>query len=1315
MFEKRAEKAKAKHILANTKIKAVVLVCMMLSLLLINPASISDSSDDEDIYFFEFDSDDIIYATLQNETGVNFSAVYLNPLLSYSAMEGSPALPKKPLNLVIPNGKILKDVSVSILSQETSPVSYPIYPQQKEYPTSFTGVREWQYNDALYESSEKVLGNSFDENNWSVGYCCGIPILSLVLYPVDYSPGNNLIYVFTSISVTLTYDVGKSTNEFYRPGNSKDINQVSETVDNPDALLSYEEVHTGDATTYDGGLCDSEDDYDYVIITNISINDTTGYTYNWSDLLTHRANPLYGGLTGCKVTCEEINACQDYWNETALFNDSQAHIREFCKDAYEDWGTEYILIGGTWQIYGSGASESTKVVPFRLFTDRYEYDTYDTMMCDFYYSHLDGDWYYTGSGGMWGGGALSGVNDKFGELYLGRLLVSDAEEVSNIIEKIIWYDTNEHSTDWLKNISFSGGDLGWAVESKQYMEELREGDGAYGENTGFEEWNDNNPGYEFDTSRRYYHADYGDAWKTPFKNELSNNTIAVVNHLGHGSPSVIFNLKDIYWLHNSNFLFGHSGGCNNGRFEYNTQIEDWMVEYDDRGAYAFIANTGYGYESYSSTYGAGQQLRKTFWNYFFDNQSTNTSNWQFGKAQAHSKDVYSSLISSHTRCYQWYSSHLFGDPAQVFNIGSRPGNIPPILSNMDPGDGATEIPINQSHWNITIFDLEGDEINWTIEVNNSNSNSGNGDTNGTKSCALSNLVYNAVYTVWVNATDWNGSGNWTNATYTFETMIEPPPNNPPVFYNEVPESSSPDISRWPSCNVTICDLDGDELIVYFYEYRDGEWTLLQTNNSHTANESAMLLNFTNASEYSTTYYWSVNVSDGIGGNWVNETYHFTTLASDATQQSSESPANRSSSVSYDSSEISVYIEDPNGAKINWTIETSPDIGSSSGDNESNGSKTCNVALVIGTNYTWFVNSSNGEDWTNETYWFIVNTFPTIGTPYPANGTSDVSTNLTLNITIADINDDTMNLTWLSNSSGEWLPFATGGLSSGYEYSYGFEDEAEMDNWTTNGLWSSSEAYSYSGSHSITIDGWEYAYHNLSLANQTSINISWWNYPDNLMPAKYLYLRFFDGTDWATIREIHLYDVKNQFTHYYDEIDSTEYNFSDNCRICWNASSGFDDCYLDEINITYTYQANLKDGTYSQTNANFSEYETTYWWNVSVYDGTNTNYSDMFHFTTLDVDAPVISNEAPTDGSSSISLTPTLSAYINYSGFRSHADWDRYCYNSTLQGHQPDCNPSPISNDLLWSAWFGSGNDNYAGAIVHDGLAVSYTHLTLPTN
>ena len=68
----------------------------------------------------------------------------------------------------------------------------------------------------------------------------------------------------------------------------------------------------------------------------------------------------------------------------------------------------------------------------------------------------------------------------------------------------------------------------------------------------------------------------------------------------------------------------------------------------------------------------------------------------------------------------------------------------------------------------------------------------------------------------------------------------------------------------------------------------------------------------------------------------------------------------------------VTVEDPQGDSFNWSIETSPDVGFSSGIGEFNGTKTCFIFnLNYDTTYTWFVNTTDmgSGNWTNETYSF----------------------------------------------------------------------------------------------------------------------------------------------------------------------------------------------------------------------------------------------------------------------------------------------------------------------------------------------------------
>lgn len=82
------------------------------------------------------------------------------------------------------------------------------------------------------------------------------------------------------------------------------------------------------------------------------------------------------------------------------------------------------------------------------------------------------------------------------------------------------------------------------------------------------------------------------------------------------------------------------------------------------------------------------------------------------------------------------------------------------------------------------------------------------------------------------------------------------------------------------------------------------------------------------------------------------------------------PSESATDISISTSIISVNINEPTGDIIDWTLETSPNIGSSSGTGESNGTKTCSISgLSYGTTYTWYVNATDGTNWRCESYSF----------------------------------------------------------------------------------------------------------------------------------------------------------------------------------------------------------------------------------------------------------------------------------------------------------------------------------------------------------
>jgi len=111
------------------------------------------------------------------------------------------------------------------------------------------------------------------------------------------------------------------------------------------------------------------------------------------------------------------------------------------------------------------------------------------------------------------------------------------------------------------------------------------------------------------------------------------------------------------------------------------------------------------------------------------------------------------------------------------------------------------------------------------------------------------------------------------------------------------------------------------------------------------------------------------------------------------------------------------IEEPSGSLFNWSIETSPNIGTNSSTDDTNGSKVVDLStpLSYGTLYTVYVNVSKSGDPTNSTnatFTFTTefeNLPPVLSNPVPANQTTTVSdAQSTWSITINDPEGNTFN-------------------------------------------------------------------------------------------------------------------------------------------------------------------------------------------------------------------------------------------------------------------------------------------------------------------
>ncbi|HEC75802.1 MAG TPA: hypothetical protein ENI33_00895, partial [Thermoplasmatales archaeon] len=426
------------------------------------------------------------------------------------------------------------------------------------------------------------------------------------------------------------------------------------------------------------------DNYDYVIITRQSLANFQA-TYNWSDLI---ARKQAEGLSATLVTVEAIEACSDYWNSTPMFNDTAAKIREFCRDAYTDWGTQYILIGGD--------DDGPASIPRREMDSSGE----GNVDSDLYWSNLDKTFNDDGDTD-WGEEGDTGF-DLYSELFIGSIPCDEGQDVSNWLTKSFYY-ADSWEQDYLENLASYGGNTGWSCEGDDFMDFTLWGtDNWLGPNPGsdgpwpswlgflygFDIWNATNPGMEFNTTQLHTAEPPNPGWMgdgtTGMKNAINNDLCTLIFAVAHANAHMSMDVYDTTWesdYHNTKPFFVHDYGCHCGDMDAADDgvLHSMLFHSDTELAFACVYNTGYGWGNWYSTNSSSALQQKLFVDYMLNtSKSGGTMNWQLGRIQAYTKDAMAPTIN-------WGGSWreiiqcclLFGDPAQLLK--------PPLLPEHNVG------------------------------------------------------------------------------------------------------------------------------------------------------------------------------------------------------------------------------------------------------------------------------------------------------------------------------------------------------------------------------------------------------------------------------------------------------------------------------------------------------------------------------------------------------------------------------------------------------------------------------------------------------
>jgi hypothetical protein len=570
-------------------------------------------------------------ATIKNGSSLSSASRIMLGNAPQRQRVGEPVIPVIPVQIVLPAGTTLEKAVVTTDNSEGFSGSYRIEHGQKPVPLNGAGVRTAAGPDAkIYGSdapypSERVEVVGIQKKR-------GVNIAIINIFPVIYRPQSGKIVVFKTLNLEIITKPLTGRTGLRVPPVQK---QHFPSVENPEDLDSYSGESSNRGVAGGAGrlaICDPADSYRYVIVTADSFA-TAQTDVTVRDLV---AQKQARGISATIVTIENIRA--QYSGV-----DNAERLRNFIIDAYLNWETEFVLLGG-----------DVNIIPMRKLYCYGGGET-DEIPSDLYYQCLDGN--YNSDNDTYWGETTDGPGgtdvDLMAEIYIGRASAETRAEMSNFVYKTLAYENAAESSPYLKRALMVGEELGFGGVSEYAtasMEEIRLGSSEHGYTTqGFASSS------LFSVDNLYDRSGYERPRSEIISRMNSNN---ICNHLGHANANYVmkFYNADADALTNTNVFFAYSQGCIPGNFEVDCVAEHLTTSHR-RGAFAVVFNSRYGWGQFNSTDGPSQRFNRQFWDAYFSEFMIN-----LGILNADSHE--DNLWDINGDCIRWcyYETNLLGDP-----------------------------------------------------------------------------------------------------------------------------------------------------------------------------------------------------------------------------------------------------------------------------------------------------------------------------------------------------------------------------------------------------------------------------------------------------------------------------------------------------------------------------------------------------------------------------------------------------------------------------------------------------------------------------
>ncbi len=558
-------------------------------------------------------------------------------LAGYPALvqPGMPRLPRVVQTVVIPAGAEPTGVEVTEVEWQPVPGRFNVVPAQPDVPLPMPGksfaLPNVARDAAVYSSTAPYPAAVV--RLLDAGTMNGYRLAHVELRPVRYIPGTGELLLATRISYQLEYarsaEVGTVPTQAQLEEAGRRLRQL---VVNPGDVSRFApRVSRSALSTLPPG------NYPYVIISAPPVDTCFQRLADWK---------TRKGVPATVVTVSYIAA-----NYTGT--DTQTKIRNFIIDAYQTWGTNYVLLGGS----GDQKNSGQNLVPARrcyyTASGAGYYSDEDMIPCDLYYGGLDGTWNADGDT-IWG--ERTDNADMYADVHVGRASVYTVAQAQNFVNKVLTYEQNP-PTNYVRKMLLPAAILWSSYNERPTQESIARMTPT--------EWLDAKLYERTSTLSR-----------TRMRDSM-NSGFGMGHWVGHGDEYGIYmgsspylNSSDAQTLTNGDKIGVHASiACFTGAWDEVPSGGDCFAEHlmnrVGGGTAAVLMNSRYGWGAYipgtGYVFGPSERLDTTFCSAVL-----NQNNFRVGPALTYAKSSWVPYADSTGRydMMRWciYELNIFGDP-----------------------------------------------------------------------------------------------------------------------------------------------------------------------------------------------------------------------------------------------------------------------------------------------------------------------------------------------------------------------------------------------------------------------------------------------------------------------------------------------------------------------------------------------------------------------------------------------------------------------------------------------------------------------------